>query len=163
MNGVPERPGIEELRPKVQRSVQWVAARSLNKAAVGVLRLGLPFPPYGPETALVMETFGRRTGRRRLTPMGCLDVGEGRLWVVAEHGRHADWVRNALAAGTVRIWRGGRSYRGRVQVLEGEDTGVVLERMGSKVHTLSVLAMAHDPKVIQITLDQPADGETPDG
>jgi len=154
MTGRLNRSKVEELRPKVQRSVQWVAGRSLNKAAVGMLRIGLPFPPYGPESALVMETFGRKTGRRRLTPMACLKVGEDGLLVVAEHGRHADWVRNALAAGSVRIWLGGRSYQGQVEVLDAEDPGAVLERMGNKIHTLSILAMAHDPKVIAITLDR---------
>ena len=158
MTGLPSRSRVDELRPKVQRSVQWVAGRSLNKAAVGVLRLGLPFPPYGPESALVMETFGRKTGRRRLTPMACLKQGEDRLLVVAEHGRHADWVRNARAAGTVRIWLAGRSYRGRVQVLDREDPAEVLRRMGNKIHTLSIQAMAHDPKVIEISIDSVSAG-----
>ncbi|HEU5003853.1 MAG TPA: nitroreductase family deazaflavin-dependent oxidoreductase [Actinomycetota bacterium] len=162
MTGPLSRPSIDVLRPRVQRSVQWVAGRSLNKAAVGMLRLGLPFPPYGPESALVMETFGRKSGRRRLTPMGCLKVAEDRLLVVAEHGRHADWVRNARAAGHVRIWLAGRSYQGRVRVLADGDPGAVLERMGNKVHTLSVLAMAHEPKVIEITLDRPASEQPSD-
>lgn len=165
MTGLPSRSRVEELRPKVQRSVQWVAGRSLNKAAVGILRLGLPFPPYGAGSALVMETFGRKTGRRRLTPMACLKVGEDGLLVVAEHGRHADWVRNALAAGSVRIWLAGRSYRGSVQVLDDEDPAEVLRRIGNKIHTLSIRAMAHDPKVIAITLEgqAPREGHPPPG
>jgi deazaflavin-dependent oxidoreductase (nitroreductase family) len=140
-----------DLGPRLQRGVQWVAGHSLNHAAVGVLRLGLPFPPYGPQDALVLETFGRRSGKRRLTPMGCLREGD-RLLVVAEHGRGADWVRNALAGESVRLWLAGRQYRGRVQVLEDTDPEDVLARMGNKVHAATIHAMAHEPCVVAVDL-----------
>lgn len=146
----PPLPRPDEIRPRVQRGVQWLAARSLNPAAVGVLRLGLPFPPYRPDTALVMETFGRTSGKRRLTPMGCLQVAD-RLLVVAEHGRRSDWLRNALAAGTVRLWLAGRPLRGRVHVLDA-DPEVLLEQMHNKVHAATIHAMAHEPCVVAIDL-----------
>ena len=142
-----------DLRPRIQRGVQWAAGHSLNRAAVGVLRLGLPFPPYGSEDAVVLETYGRVSGKRRLTPVGCLREGE-RLLVVAEHGRRADWVRNALAAGSIRLWLGGRQYRGRVEVLEGVQPEEVLERMGNKLHAATVHAMAHQPCVVAVSLGE---------
>ena len=140
-----------DLGPRLQRGAQWLAGHSLNHAAVGVLRLGLPFPPYGPQDALVLETFGRRSGKRRLTPMGCRREG-GRLLVVAEHGRGADWVRNALAAGSVRLWLAGRPFRARVRVLEDADPEEVLARMGNKVHSATIHAMAHDACVVAFDL-----------
>ena len=139
-----------ELKPRVQRGVQWLAGRSFNQAAVGVLRLGLPLPPYEPGNAVVLETFGRRSGKRRLTPVGCLRVAD-RLLVVAEHGRRADWLRNALAAGSVRLWLAGRQYTGQVKVLDA-DPEELLARMGNKLHTATVHAMAHEPCVVAIDL-----------
>lgn len=144
---------FDDLRPRIQRGVQWAAGHSLNHAAVAALRLGLPFPPYPADGALVMETVGRRTGKRRLVPMGCLkDVD--RLLVVSEHGRHADWLRNALAApdATVRLWLAGRPHTGRVHVLDDVDPDDVLARMGNRVHTASIKAMAYDPVVVAIDL-----------
>lgn len=148
---LPGLPPPEEIRPRLQRGVQWLAGHSVNQAAVGVLRLGLPFPPYDPDGALVMETFGRRSGRRRLTPLGCLRAGD-RVLVVAEHGRRADWVRNALASGTVSIWLAGRQLRGRVQILD-DDPEALLERMNNRVHTATIHAMAHEPCVVAIDLE----------
>jgi deazaflavin-dependent oxidoreductase (nitroreductase family) len=141
----------EDLKPRIQRSVQFLAGRSLNQAVIGALRLGLPFPPYTPETALVLETFGRKSGKRRLTPMGCLREGN-RLLVVAEHGRHADWVRNALAAGDVKLWLGGKPHRARVELRPEDDPEELLQRMGNKLHAGTIHAMAHDPCVVALEL-----------
>jgi deazaflavin-dependent oxidoreductase (nitroreductase family) len=147
-----DRSKFDEFRPQIQRGVQWAAGRSLNHAAVAALRLGLPFPPYPADGALVMETFGRKSRRRRLVPMGCLKDGD-RLLVVAEHGRQSDWLRNALAApgSLVRLWLAGRPATGRVHVLD-DDAEDLLARMGNKVHTATVRAMAHDPCVVAIDL-----------
>ena len=147
-----ERPG-DDLRPRIQRGVQVAAGHSLNQAVVGVLRLGLPFPPYAADGALVLETFGRHTGKRRLTPMGCLEDGD-RLLVVAEHGRRADWVRNALHAGVVRLWLAGRPHQARIRVLDDAEPEALLERMGNRVHTATIHAMAHEPCVVAFELNR---------
>jgi deazaflavin-dependent oxidoreductase (nitroreductase family) len=99
-----------------------------------------------------METFGRRTGKRRLTPMGCLQEGAHRVLVVSEHGRGADWLRNALAASTVQVWMAGRPHRGRVKVVADADPAEVLARMGNRLHTATIRLMAHEPCVVAIDL-----------
>lgn len=133
-----------------RRTVQRIGRRTINPVAVGLLRLGLPAPPYSPRSALVMETVGRRSGKRRVTPMGYVRDGGG-LLVVAEHGRRADWLRNARASGTVRVWLGRQAYRGRVRVLDDADPGDVLRRIGP-VHGMVVRALADEPKVVRIDL-----------
>jgi deazaflavin-dependent oxidoreductase (nitroreductase family) len=60
---------------------------------------------------VLLETTGRRTGRPRTTPVGAVLEGNG-LWVVAEQGRHAAYVRNIEANPRVRVrskgrWRSG--------------------------------------------------------
>jgi len=57
----------------------------------------------------LLETTGRRTGRARHTPVG---NGLATFWLVAVHGRQADYVLNLLAQPRVRVkvrgrWRTG--------------------------------------------------------
>jgi len=51
---------------------------------------------------MIVETTGRVTGRRRRTVVGCFADG-GTLWVVAEQGRRAGYVRNLEAGPSVRV------------------------------------------------------------
>jgi len=68
------------------------------------LRLGLPSPPYTLRNAIIIETIGQRSGKRRRVPVGFLEE-DGKLVIVAEDGLAASWVRNALATeGHVRIF-----------------------------------------------------------
>lgn len=99
-----------------------------------------------------METAGRRTGKRRLTPMGYLRVSEDRLLAVAEHGRRADWVRNALAAGSVRVWLGRRPHRARIALLDDADPRDVLRQMGNPLHAATIRLLAFEPRVVRIDL-----------
>ncbi len=87
--------------------------RIANAVTKLALYVGIPRPPYNRENALVVETVGRRSGKRRRLPVGYLDDG-GRIIVVVEDGARADWVRNALAdEGRLRVhlrgaWRSAR-------------------------------------------------------
>jgi hypothetical protein len=51
---------------------------------------------------LVLETLGRKSGKTRRTVVGYTRDGN-RLWVVAEQGRHAGYVRNLEAQPHVRV------------------------------------------------------------
>src|SRR4051794_32557292 len=55
----------------------------------------------------LVETTGRTTGRRRRTVVGCHRVGDV-VWVVAEQGRHAGYVRNLEAQPQTRLRLGRR-------------------------------------------------------
>ena len=85
----------------------------LNPPATLAVRTGL-VPGY-----VLIESIGRRTGKRRRTVVG-MRVENSTGWVVAEHGRHAGYVLNIQADPTVRVcvrgkWRmaqrGGRPGR----------------------------------------------------
>ena len=52
------------------------------------LAFALRLPPPGDA---LLETIGRRTGRRRVTPV-CDGLDGDTFWVVAQHGRSADYV-----------------------------------------------------------------------
>jgi len=64
-----------------------------------------------PGAPALLETTGRTSGRPRHTPVGNGLKGDT-FWVVAEHGRRSDWVRNIMANPRVRVrvnnaWRSG--------------------------------------------------------
>lgn len=68
----------------------------------------------------LLETTGRRTGKRRRVPVirGLLD---DTFWIVAEHGHHAAYVRNIRAKPAVRIKLGRRWRHGTAHILDDDD------------------------------------------
>jgi deazaflavin-dependent oxidoreductase (nitroreductase family) len=82
--------------------------RIANAITTAAIIAGIPRPPYTRKNALVIETFGRRSGKRHRIPVGYLD-DNGRIMVVVEDGSNSNWVRNALAQdGRLRIHLRGR-------------------------------------------------------
>jgi deazaflavin-dependent oxidoreductase (nitroreductase family) len=126
------------------RSVVRVANAITNFAIIA----GVPRPPYTRENALVIETVGRRSGRRRRIPVGFLD-DDGRIIVVVEDGLRSSWVRNALARdGNLRIHLRGRWRDARLRILEA-DPEPVLQRMG-RVHAGLVRSHSSTPGVAEL-------------
>src|SRR5437762_12967142 len=68
--------------------------RIANAVTKLALLVGIPRPPYTRENALIVETVGRRSGKRRRIPVGYLDNG-GRNIVVGEGGSRPQGVRYA--------------------------------------------------------------------
>jgi deazaflavin-dependent oxidoreductase (nitroreductase family) len=72
----------------------------------------------------LLETTGRRTRRRRYTPV-CDGMDGDVFWLISQRGRQADWVGNIEADPHVRVKvRGGPQARwrsGTAHVLEGDD------------------------------------------
>jgi len=92
----------------------------------------------------LLETTGRLSGKRRRTPVGNGLVGET-FWIVAEHGHHANYVRNLQANPRVRVkvrhqlrpvWR-----QGVACVLEADDPHT-RQRQLSRWHPLRALNAA---------------------
>lgn len=122
--------------------------RLANAVTMLALRVGIPRPPYTRENALIIETVGRRSGKRRRIPVGFLDDG-GRIIVVVEDGSRADWVRNALANdGRLRVFLRGAWRSARLRLVEG-DPESFLRRMG-RVHAAFVRLESTTPAVVEI-------------
>jgi deazaflavin-dependent oxidoreductase (nitroreductase family) len=101
----------------------------------------------------IIETVGRRSGVPRQVPVANGLHGET-FWAVAEHGRHADWVRNAEANPRVRVCVRGRWRSGWATLLEDDD---VLGRFGREIprwNRLFVRVLGVDPLTVRINLDQ---------
>jgi deazaflavin-dependent oxidoreductase (nitroreductase family) len=99
-------------------AVKYGVVRPLQKLVVNPLvnlAWGLGIPPPGDA---LLETTGRRTGQPRRTPI-CDGLEGETFWLVAQHGRRADYVRNIEANPRVRVkvrsgsrigWRSGTAH-----------------------------------------------------
>lgn len=91
----------------------------LNPPIKLLFALGAPPPGYA-----LLETIGRKTGKRRRIPVGNGRVGS-EFWIVAEHGSNAGYVRNIENDPRVRLkLRDGlrvRWYSGTAHLVPGDD------------------------------------------
>jgi deazaflavin-dependent oxidoreductase (nitroreductase family) len=125
--------------------------RIANAATNLALLAGIPRPPYNRGNALIVETIGRRSGKRHRIPVGYLDDG-GRIIVVVEDGSRSHWVRNSLAdGGRLRIFFRGAWRLARLQVLDA-DPEMYLKRM-NRVHAAFVRSEASTPGVVELLPD----------
>jgi deazaflavin-dependent oxidoreductase (nitroreductase family) len=108
-----------------------------------------------PGMALV-ETVGRRSGAIRHTPIICFPEGDA-LWLIAQHGRHAGWVRNFEARPQVRV-RLGRHWReGTAELLPDDDVSARIDTFADtaigKALTASMFrALESQPTTVRIVL-----------
>jgi deazaflavin-dependent oxidoreductase (nitroreductase family) len=129
----------------------WSVVRIANAVTKFALLAGIPRPPYNRANALIVETTGRRSGKRRRIPVGYLE-DKGRIIVVVEDGSRAHWVRNALEdGGRLRVFLRGEWRSARLQVLDA-DPETYLKRM-NRVHAGFVRLEASKPGVIELVLD----------
>jgi deazaflavin-dependent oxidoreductase (nitroreductase family) len=125
--------------------------RIANAVTKVALLVGIPRPPYHRGNALIVETIGRRSGKRHRIPVGYLDDG-GRIIVVVEDGSRSHWVRNALAdGGRLRIFLRGAWRSAQIRMLDVEPEAY-LERM-NRVHAAFVRLESSTPAVIELVLD----------
>jgi deazaflavin-dependent oxidoreductase (nitroreductase family) len=80
--------------------------RGLNQIVEPLIRAGLGAPVLFPAGAIVVETQGRKSGRRTNVPLMAALVGD--LVVVSTVRRRSNWVKNLAAHPEIRYWLGGR-------------------------------------------------------
>jgi deazaflavin-dependent oxidoreductase (nitroreductase family) len=121
-----------------------------------LFRLGAVPPGYS-----LLETIGRRSGRRRQTPVGDGLIGDT-FWIVAEHGLHAAYVRNLQANPRVRVRvrRGTRSawLTGIAQVLPEDDARerqrqLSRTSLNRRLNAFVVRALGTELATVRIDLD----------
>jgi deazaflavin-dependent oxidoreductase (nitroreductase family) len=103
----------------------------------------------------LLETTGRRTGLPRRTPVGGRII-DGSFWLVSNHGRHSDYVRNLAADPNVRLLHQNRSYPGVAHILDDDDprqrlvqlprfTSFFVRLLGTNLTTVRI-DLAEEPK-----------------
>ena len=134
------------------RTVRTFQKYVLNPPVRVLFGLGLV-----PPTHVLLETTGRRTGRPRRNPVGN-GLDRDTLWIVAEHGRSASYVRNLEADPRVRVKIGRRWRSGTATVLPNDDPRARLRLIGRPVNGFMVRAAGTDLLTIRVDLDPESSG-----
>jgi deazaflavin-dependent oxidoreductase (nitroreductase family) len=130
-----------------RRFVTALQVRVLNPPVRALATRGLV-----PSLAL-LETTGRRSGEPRCTPVtNGLQRGTDTFWLVAEHGRKANYVRNIEADPQVRV-RIGRHWRTGVAHVLDDDDPLARQRTLPRVHSATVRALGSELVTVRIDLD----------
>jgi deazaflavin-dependent oxidoreductase (nitroreductase family) len=130
-----------------RRASKFASVRLLNPVMVRLLDAGVV-----PRGWALLETTGRRSGRPRRVPVGDGLRGDT-FWIVAEHGRHADYVRNIEREPRVRVKARGRWRTGTAHVLPDEDPRALLRALKRPLNDAGLIVMATEPLVVRIDLD----------
>jgi deazaflavin-dependent oxidoreductase (nitroreductase family) len=134
-----------------RRVSTFLSAKLLNPLVRAAARGGLPLPGY-----VLLETTGRRSGQPRQVPVGKALEGDT-LWVIAEHGLRAAYVRNIQADPRVRVRIGRRWCTGSAHVLSGDDWRERQRRIPNRFNSAVVRAMGTEQVTVRVDLD-PASG-----
>lgn len=131
---------------KKRRAVVLAQKYLLNPPVKLAVRSGL-IPGYAE-----LETIGRKSGSARRTVVGVQREGRS-LWVVAEQGHHAGYVRNLLAHPRVRVRLGRRWHPGTAAVVPGDDPKLRLRKFRTPGHARTVEVFGTDLLSVRIDLD----------
>jgi deazaflavin-dependent oxidoreductase (nitroreductase family) len=130
-----------------RRISTFLGTRLFNPLVKAATNAGLAVPGIA-----ILETTGRKSGRPRRTPVG-RSVDGDTLWIVAEHGRKAGYVRNIQADPRVRIKIGRRWRTGTAHVMPDDDPRARLRSMPA-LNAAVVRVMGTDPLTVRIDLDR---------
>jgi deazaflavin-dependent oxidoreductase (nitroreductase family) len=131
-----------------RRVSKLLSVRLLNPVMRRALEAGLV-----PRGWALLETTGRRSGKPRRVPVGDGLRGE-QFWIVAEHGRHADYVRNIERDPRVRVKVGRRWHEGTAHVLDDDDPRARLRMLRRPLNDAGLVLMASEMLVVRVDLDR---------
>jgi deazaflavin-dependent oxidoreductase (nitroreductase family) len=130
-----------------RRVSTFISTKLFNPLVKTAARAGVPLPGIA-----ILETTGRRSGVPRRTPVGKAVDGDT-LWIVAEHGRRAAYVRNIEADPRVRVKLGRRWRSGRARTLPDDDP-IARQRTMPRSNALVVRLMGSDLLTVRVDLDR---------
>jgi deazaflavin-dependent oxidoreductase (nitroreductase family) len=131
-----------------RRVSTFLSLRLFNPLVKAAVAAGLPLPGL-----VLLETIGRRSGEPRRNPVGKALVGDT-LWIVAEHGRRAGYVRNISANPRVRVKIGRRWRTGTAHLLPDDDPIERQGRMPNRLNSAGVRLMGSDLLTVRVDLDR---------
>ncbi|MEM7412157.1 MAG: nitroreductase family deazaflavin-dependent oxidoreductase [Myxococcota bacterium] len=97
-------------------SVEAQFFRTLNRFVEPLVRAGLGSPRLAPGGLVVLETRGRKSGRRYRTPLVASRFGSYVL-VGTYRGNRSQWVLNLAAEPRTRFWLAGKPRPARAFVI----------------------------------------------
>ena|ERR1700722_9472631 len=140
-------------RPVKRRWEILIGRYTANPLMRGMFKVGITPPGMA-----LVETVGRRTGAVRHTPVVAHTSDGETLWLIAQHGAHAGWVRNFQERPQVRV-RLGRQWRSGTAELVPEDNVKARIRtfsdsaVGRAITAASFRALESQPVSVRIALE----------
>jgi deazaflavin-dependent oxidoreductase (nitroreductase family) len=130
-----------------RRISKFTTVRLMNPLVRRLLEWGV-----FPRTHALLETTGRRSGLPRRVPIGN-GLRDGHFWILTEHGRSADYVRNIEKDPRVRV-KVGRSWRsGTAHILPDDDPRERARMLGRPVNDALVRLVGTETFTIRVDLD----------
>jgi len=146
---------MTELDDRKRRRVRLLQRYLINPWTIVGVHLGVA------SGYVLVETTGRKTGKRRRSVVGMHREGTTG-WVVAEQGRHAGYVRNIEANPQVRVLIDRHWRRARAQTVPEDEPLERLHSFGRERHASNVQRFGTDLLTLRFDLDQrwPVDERT---
>ena len=130
-----------------RRASKFLTVRLVNPLVRRLAQAGLA----GGSVAL-LETTGRRSGQKRVNPVGNGLRGEV-FWIVTEHGWAASYVKNIQADPRVRVKVGRRWRSGTAHILPDDDPYERMRMLRRRANDTTVRLMGTQHLVIRVDLD----------
>jgi len=142
--------GVMPSRRSLQRRVEKYL---LNPGMRALIRAGA-----APGLFALVETTGRRTGRRRVTPVTVARDGDV-VWLVAEHGWRCGYVQNISARPRLRLKIGRTWHAGTATLLPDDDAWARRRSMDQltgwmgRADGMFFRSLASTPMTVRVDLD----------
>lgn len=91
----------------------------LNTFAEPLIRAGFGNPLFWPIGAIVIETIGRKSGRRINVPV--LATRIGKVVVISTVRRNSQWLKNMAANPEVRYWLAGQPREAKASIITPDE------------------------------------------
>ena len=139
-------------RPVKRRWEILIGRYTANPMMRGLFKLGITPPGMA-----LVETIGRRSGAVRHTPVAYTPGDDDMLWLIAQHGEHAGWVRNFQASPQIRVRLGRRWRTGTAELLPDDDVKARIRTfsdsaVGRAVTAATFRALESQPVTVRIQL-----------
>ncbi len=121
-----------------RRSVEVEFFRFLNRWLEPQIRAGLGSPRLVPGGLIVLETRGRKTGRRARTPLVATRL-EGHVLVATFRASRSQWAKNLAANPETRFWMHGKPRPTLAYVLSASRRPLPLPKLPPLLRLLVVL------------------------
>ena len=125
----------------------FLTAKVVNPIVRAAARAGIPLP-----LVVILETRGRKSGQPRRIPVGKAISGDT-LWIVAEHGRKAAYVKNIEADPHVRARVGTKWRSGTAHILYDDDWRARQRQLPNKLNSATVRLMGTEHLTVRVDLD----------
>lgn len=136
--------------PGARRSGKYQALKVLLRGGNRIMRWQLRHG-LAPRAFALLETTGRTSGVPRYTCVGNGLDGDT-FWLIAAHGRQADWVRNIVKDSRVRVLADRRWRSGTASLMPEDDTAQRSRTLPYQWDAAVGRAIATTPLTVRIDL-----------